>query len=70
MRREEPLGITLAVTAAAGANLVLRVEDNGIGLPGDAGHGGGNGFANMVASAKEAIVTVFSGMIGVCDPGT
>ena len=41
------------MTVAAGPNLVLRVEDNGIGLPSDAGHGGGNGLANMVARANK-----------------
>ena len=43
---------TVQVTvAAAGRDLVLRVEDNGVSLPAEAGQGGGNGLANMVARA-------------------
>jgi two-component system, NarL family, sensor histidine kinase DevS len=45
---------TVEVTvAAAGQNLVLRVEDNGIGLSAEAGQGGGNGLANMAARARK-----------------
>jgi PAS domain S-box-containing protein len=45
---------TVEVTVAAGAhNLVLRVEDNGIGLPAQAAQGGGNGLANMAARARK-----------------
>jgi PAS domain S-box-containing protein len=45
---------TVAVTVAAvGQDLVLRVEDNGVGLPAQAGQGGGNGLANMAARAGK-----------------
>jgi PAS domain S-box-containing protein len=45
---------TVAVTVAAVAqDLVLRVEDNGVGLPAQAARGGGNGLANMAARAGK-----------------
>jgi PAS domain S-box-containing protein len=39
--------------AAGGPDLVLRVEDNGVGVPAGAGRDGGNGLANMAARARK-----------------
>ena len=44
---------TTHVTVTVGHGLVLRVEDNGIGLPGDAKLSGGNGLANMETRADK-----------------
>ncbi len=41
------------VTVAVAGDLVLRVEDDGIGLPSDAEKGTGNGLANMAARAAK-----------------
>jgi signal transduction histidine kinase len=44
---------TVQVTVSVGPDLVLRVEDNGVGLPADAGQSAGNGLANMAARAEK-----------------
>jgi signal transduction histidine kinase len=44
---------TVQVTVAAGANLVLRVEDNGVGLPDDPQRRGGDRLGNMAARANK-----------------
>jgi two-component system sensor histidine kinase DevS len=44
---------TVRVSVTVGDELVLRVEDNGVGLPARARHGGGNGLANMAARADK-----------------
>jgi PAS domain S-box-containing protein len=44
---------TVQVTVSAGPDLVLRVEDNGVGLPADARQSAGNGLANMAARAEK-----------------
>jgi PAS domain S-box-containing protein len=41
------------VSVAAGADLVLRVDDNGVGLPADARSDGGNGLVNMNVRAEK-----------------
>ncbi len=41
------------VTVVVAQDLVLRVQDDGIGLPPDARHGPGNGLANMAARAQK-----------------
>jgi two-component system, NarL family, sensor histidine kinase DevS len=41
------------VTVAVGPDLVLQVQDNGIGLPADAPHHGGSGLGNMSVRAEK-----------------
>jgi two-component system sensor histidine kinase DevS len=43
----------VAVSVAVGENLVLQVEDHGVGLSDEARHQGGNGLANMVVRAEK-----------------
>jgi PAS domain S-box-containing protein len=44
---------SVQVTLVVGPELVLRVEDNGIGLPADARRQGGNGLGNMSVRAEK-----------------